>query len=207
MSVDAGFGAFGDPEDFGSQQGIQPDNSPAGLRAALDKANARAKALEKQNQELQASNRATNLSLALTANGVDPKRFAQYVPADLAVTDDAVKAWVKDNAGVFNFGTVEPQAQQTQTEQTQQQPQAQQQQTQEPVKVDPLAVVDGKFPGLIDALQGLGVIADRSQAASGAERAQLAEQLAAAAPKSLDDAKAMLAGLGIELQDTGGYRF
>lgn len=189
-----------DPEFDGQQQ---QGNGPADLRKALEKAKAAEREAAEKAAKLETENRVLKVGSLLTQNGVDPSRFAQHVPSNLEPTEENVKGWIAANKDVFNFGPskTEPVVDTAPQQQTQQQTS---QQEPEQQSTDPLAGID---PKLIDALEKIGVISDRSQAASGAERQQLREQIEAAAPKSLEDAKDMLKGLGLEFQDTGGYRF
>lgn len=182
---------------------------PAGLRNAVEKANERIKALEAQaakdaeeKKTLAGQVRSSEVSTQLAKLGVDGARFASFVPADVEANETALRAWVEQNSSVYNFGTPVPQPQQQQTPQGQQQQQQETNGEGEQQSADPLAGVD---PQLIEGLLKLGVIKDRSQALQGTERTRFAETVAAAEPKSMDDAKNMLKGLGVEVQDTSGY--
>lgn len=182
---------------------------PAGLRNAVEKANERIKQLEAQASKdaeekatLAGRVRTSEVSTQLAKLGIDGARFASYVPAEVEPTEVALRGWVEQNSSVYNFGTPQG-AQQQQTpapqgQQQQEQPEGAEQQG----NPDPLAGVD---PQLVEGLLKLGVIKDRSQALQGTERARFAETVASADPMSMDDAKNMLKGLGVEVQDTSGY--
>lgn len=97
---------------------------PAGLRNAVEKANERIKALERQLQteaeakaQLATQVRTSTVSTELAKLGIDGARFASFVPADVEASEAALKKWVDDNKSVYAFGQVtqpEPQQQQAQ---------------------------------------------------------------------------------------------
>lgn len=193
--------AWDDPSD--------PGNDPGSLRKAIDKANAAAKKYEadlvaerEKTAKLETAVRTSAVEGQLRTLGIkEANNFANLVPADVEPTESALKAWVESNKSIYNFGDLSaPQAQQTPTPQ---EPKVDgQPNPQEQVSTDPLAGID---PKLVDSLVQMGVLSDRSQASTGAERQRFTEDVANAKPISLDDAKGMLKGMGIELVDSGGF--
>ena len=87
------------------------DNSPAGLRKALKKAQDALKAEKKAREDAEAKAAAAeglakkaSISDLLRAQGIDPK-FARLADRDGAeATEEGVKAWVEENKDFYNFG-------------------------------------------------------------------------------------------------------
>lgn len=95
--------------DYDEDEFDTEDNGPKGLRAALKKAQAELAAAAKQNDtlskqlaDLAAKEKSRSLSDILTTKGVSPK-IAKFIEKDgVDATDEAVTAWLDDNAEVFN---------------------------------------------------------------------------------------------------------
>jgi len=90
----------------------QDDAGPKGLRAALKKAQAELAAavkekdtLSKQVADLAAKEKSRSLTDILASKGVSPK-IAKFVEKDgVDPTEEAVSAWLDENADVFNIKT------------------------------------------------------------------------------------------------------
>ena len=101
------------------------DNSPAGLRRALKKAQAEAKkateALAAEREARATAEKAvkkSTLADLLKDAGIDPKFAARADRDGAEATADGVKAWVEENKDFYNFGAKKA-AEEKETEQAQ----------------------------------------------------------------------------------------
>ena len=74
------------------------------LRKALKAEQKRAKELESNYQELTKSQRERIIKDALASKGINSK-VAAFVPADIQASEDAISAWLDNNADVFGYTT------------------------------------------------------------------------------------------------------
>jgi hypothetical protein len=74
------------------------------LRKALKAEQKRAKELESNYQELTKSQRERIIKDALASKGINMK-VAAFVPADIQASEDAISAWLDNNADVFGYTT------------------------------------------------------------------------------------------------------
>jgi hypothetical protein len=77
----------------------QNDDKPRGLRAQLEAVLAEKKQLEDELNGVRATARQQAIKEVLNAKGVNDK-VAKFIPAD-AVTEDAIVAWLEENADAF----------------------------------------------------------------------------------------------------------
>lgn len=83
-------------DDEGSESGL-----PKKLRAKIDELSSKLKELSEENASLKASQRKSNLNQILQDNGFSPK-VANFMPTDLELTEDAIKAWLDENGDIFS---------------------------------------------------------------------------------------------------------
>ena len=76
------------------------------LRKALKAEQRRSKELETNYSELTKSQKERILKDALASRGVNPK-VAAFVPSDIEASEDAIAAWLDNNADVFGFASKE----------------------------------------------------------------------------------------------------
>jgi hypothetical protein len=98
MSDDNGFGGYDNTDQTGQQQ--QSKSEGGGLRAKLEEALARAKAAEDKLAETEKNLNARTVSELFQKFGV-PDKVKKFYAGD--PTEEAVTAWVKENAEVFGI--------------------------------------------------------------------------------------------------------
>ena len=118
-----------DDNDFEDYTG--EDNSPAGLRKAIEKANARVKAAEKkaadaEERAAKAEGQAKKSTLTelLQKKGIKPGLVRFLEKDGVEATPEAVDAWVKENREDFNIQPAEPKGEQQEQEPAEEAPPA-----------------------------------------------------------------------------------
>lgn len=74
---------------------------PKKLRAKIDELSSKLKELSEENAALKTSQRKADLNQILQDNGFSPK-VANFMPTDLELNADAIKAWLDENGDVFS---------------------------------------------------------------------------------------------------------
>ena len=74
---------------------------PKKLRAKIDELSSKLKELSEENASLKAGQRKADLNQILQDNGYSPK-IANFMPTDLELTSESIKAWLDENGDVFS---------------------------------------------------------------------------------------------------------
>jgi len=90
-----------DDLDFLLDDDVEEGSLPKKLRNKIDELSSKLKELSEENATLKASQRKANLNQILQDNGFSPK-VANFMPTDLELSADAIKAWLDENGDVFS---------------------------------------------------------------------------------------------------------
>jgi hypothetical protein len=90
-----------DDLDFLLDDDVEESSLPKKLRAKIDELSSKLKELSEENATLKTGQRKANLNQILQDNGFSPK-IANFMPTDLELNEDAIKAWLDENGDVFS---------------------------------------------------------------------------------------------------------